>query len=217
MSGAEAAQLLDKISLRDWLKRCAYPCPPGIHYWYCSRADSRFVSSQWETALLCNDVSHWLDASLESAQCGICKIISVPPKSIETLIWQYSVWYGQVGIRLYFHYDDVIMSAIASHITSLTIVYSTVYPGAVQSKHQSSASLAHVWGIHRGPVNYPHKWPVTRKMFPFDDVIMFHSLLISGWLWIGVIFVWPQIIYHNYYPILDHNKLEGSYLISCFE
>ena len=69
------------------------------------------------------------------------------------------------------HYDDVIMSAIASQITSLTIVYSTVYPGADQSKHQSSASLAFVWGIHRGPVNSPHKWPVTRKMLPFDDVI----------------------------------------------
>ena len=27
-------------------------------------------------------------------------------------------------------------------------------------------------GIHRGPVNSPHKWPATRKMFPFDDVIM---------------------------------------------
>ena len=70
------------------------------------------------------------------------------------------------------HYDDVIMSTIASQITSLTIVYSTVYSGADQSKHQSSASLAFVWGIHRGPVNSPHKWPVTRKMFPFDDVIM---------------------------------------------
>ena len=71
------------------------------------------------------------------------------------------------------HYDDVIMSTIASQITSLTIVYSTIYSGADQSKHQSSASLAFVWGIHRGPVNSPHKWPVTRKMFPFDDVIMF--------------------------------------------
>ena len=72
-----------------------------------------------------------------------------------------------------FHYNDVIMSAIASKITSLTIVYSTVYPDAGQRKHQSPASLAFVWGIHRGPVNSPHKWPVTRKMFPFDDVIMF--------------------------------------------
>ena len=71
-----------------------------------------------------------------------------------------------------YHYDDVIMSTIASQITSLTIVYSTVYSSADQSKHQSSASLAFVWEIHRGPVNFPHKWPVTRKMFPFDDVIM---------------------------------------------
>ena len=65
------------------------------------------------------------------------------------------------------------MAAMASQITSLMVVYSTVYSGADQRKHQSSASLAFVWGIHRGPVNSPHKWPVTvRKMFPFDDVIM---------------------------------------------
>ena len=70
------------------------------------------------------------------------------------------------------HYDDVIMGAMASQITSLTIVYSTVYSGADQSKHQSSPSLAFVWGIPRGPGNSPHKWPVMRKLFPFDDVIM---------------------------------------------
>ena len=71
------------------------------------------------------------------------------------------------------HYTDVIMGSIASQITSLTIVYSAVYSGADQRKHQSSASLAFVRGIHRGPVDSPHKGPVTRKMFPFDDVIMF--------------------------------------------
>ena len=70
------------------------------------------------------------------------------------------------------HCDDVIMGAMVSQITSLTIVYSIIYSGADQRKHQSSASLAFVRGIHRGPVNSPHKWPVTRKMFPFDDVIM---------------------------------------------
>ena len=70
------------------------------------------------------------------------------------------------------HYCDVIMEANASQITSLTIVYSAVYLGADHRKHQSSASLAFVRGIHRRPVNSPHKWPVTRKMFPFDDVIM---------------------------------------------
>ena len=77
------------------------------------------------------------------------------------------------------HYDNAIMGAMASQITSLRIVYSTVYSGADQSKHQSSASLAFLWGIHRGPVNSPHKWPVTRKMFPFDDVIM----SIENWNW----------------------------------
>ena len=71
-----------------------------------------------------------------------------------------------------YHYSDVIMNTMASQITSLTIVYSTVYSGANQRKHQSSASLAFVLGIHRWPVNSPHKGPVTRKLFPFDDVIM---------------------------------------------
>ena len=61
---------------------------------------------------------------------------------------------------------------MASQITSLMIVYSTVYSGADPRQHQSSASLAFVRGIHRWPVNSPHKWPVTRKLFPFDDVIM---------------------------------------------
>ena len=73
------------------------------------------------------------------------------------------------------HYNDVITNAIASQITSLTVVYSTVYSDADQGKHQSSASLAFVRGFHRGPVNSPHKWPVTRKMFPFDDVIMIYA------------------------------------------
>ena len=64
------------------------------------------------------------------------------------------------------------MSVIASQITSPTIVYSTVYSGADQRKHQSSTSLAFVRGIHRSPVNSPHKGPVTPNRFPFDDVIM---------------------------------------------
>ena len=71
------------------------------------------------------------------------------------------------------------MSGMTSQITSLRIVYSTVYPGADQRKHQSPASLAFVRGIHRGPVNSPHKWPVTRKLFPFDDVIMIDQANLS--------------------------------------
>ena len=66
-----------------------------------------------------------------------------------------------------YHYNDVTMGEMASQVTSLTIVYSAVYMGADQRKHQSPASLAFVRGIHRGPVNSPHKWPITRKMFPW--------------------------------------------------
>ena len=64
---------------------------------------------------------------------------------------------------------------MVSQITNLTIVYSTVYWGVNQRKHQSSASLAFVRGIHRWPVNSPYKWPVTRKMFAFNDVIMYYK------------------------------------------
>ena len=83
-------------------------------------------------------------------------------------------------VPFYLHYYDVTMSSMASQITSLAIVYSVVYSDADQRKHQSSASLAFVRGIHRWPVNSPHKWPVTRKMFPFDDVIMsFRNKIVS--------------------------------------
>ena len=70
------------------------------------------------------------------------------------------------------HYNDVIMSTMASKIISLTIVYSTIYSGTDERKHQSSASLAFVGGVHQLLVNSLHKGPVTRKMFPFDDIIM---------------------------------------------
>ena len=73
-----------------------------------------------------------------------------------------------------YHYNDVIMDAIASQITSLTIVFSTVYSDANQRKHEISVSKAFVHGIHQGPVNSLHKWPVMRKIFPFDDVIMLY-------------------------------------------
>ena len=71
------------------------------------------------------------------------------------------IWWDNKTSCCSVHYCDVIMGAVAFQITSLTTVYSTVYSDADQRKHQSSASLAFVWGIHRGPVNSPHKWPVT--------------------------------------------------------
>ena len=78
------------------------------------------------------------------------------------------------------HYCDGIIGTMASQITSITIVYSTVYSGADQRKHQSSASRAFVRGFHRSLVNSPNKRPVTLIMFPFDDVIM--KFIILQWL-----------------------------------
>ena len=80
------------------------------------------------------------------------------------------------------HNIGVITTTMASQVISLTVVYSTVYSDVDQRKHQSSASLAFVRGIHRGPVNSPHKWPVTRKMLPFDDVIMIRGTHQAGGL-----------------------------------
>ena len=97
--------------------------------------------------------------------------------------WQSLSWILEDDIDTKFmfrwkhHYGDVIMGTVAYQITRLTIVYSTVYSGADQRKHQSSASLAFVRGLHRRPVNSPHKWPVTRKISPFDDVIMYCTLI----------------------------------------
>ena len=70
------------------------------------------------------------------------------------------------------HYSDVIMDAMESQITGVTVVCSTVCSGANQRKHQSPALSAFVRGIHRLPLDFPYKGPVMRKMFPFDEVVM---------------------------------------------
>ena len=72
------------------------------------------------------------------------------------------------------------MGTMASQITSLAIVFLTVYSGA----DQSSASLAFVRGIDRWPVNSLHKGPVTRGMLPYDDAIM-TRLCVFGSLWLS--------------------------------
>ena len=82
------------------------------------------------------------------------------------------------------HHSDVIMSTMASQITTLMIVYSTVYSGPDQRKQQSSASLAFVMEIHQWQVNSPFKGRVTRKMFPFDDVIMVFYTQYVCMIWI---------------------------------
>ena len=93
-----------------------------------------------------------------------------------------------------------IMGAIASQITSCTIVYSTICWDAVQRKHQSSASLAFVRGIHREPVNSPHKWPVTRS---FDvSILSWQKKLKEMWL-CRYLFTLKTIFYTNVLLFVD--------------
>ena len=106
----------------------------------------------------------------EWSYCGEC---------LQTFCWEGNTFINTTNVIIYahgfalFYYVAiilirgymVIMSAMASPITSLTIVYSTVYSRADQRKYQSSAWLAFAWGIHRWPVNSPHKGPVTRIFF----------------------------------------------------
>ena len=106
---------------------------------------------------------------------GICSVVTCAKICSDIQGWSCSKTIflrSELRWKTLVHYNGVIMGTISSQITSLTIVYSIVYSYADERKHQSSVSLAFVWGIRRGPVNSPHKWPVTQKMFPFDDVIM---------------------------------------------
>ena len=114
--------------------------------------------------------SHVYAVLFDITRCCFKHIANNPhmlPSTFTQFVWK--LWSLS---KHYKHYNDVIMGTMVSQITSLTIVYSIIYSGADQKKKQSSTSLAFVRGIHRWPVNSPHKGPVTRKVFPFDDLIM---------------------------------------------
>ena len=83
------------------------------------------------------------------------------------------------------HYSSVIMRAMTSQISSVSIVCTAVCSGTDQRKHQSFVSLEFARGIHRWSVNSPHKRLVTRKMFPLGDVIMENARHIGKW-WTAV-------------------------------
>ena len=134
-------------------------------------------------------------------------------------LWSLSVGYDSQAMHISnveSHYIHVVMSAIASQITSLKIVYSTVYSGADQRKHQSSASLAFVRAIHRWPVNSQHKWPVTRKMFPYDDVVIWCSTIRSRDLYSCLLGTFLDVAHGTYSIYGDRNKLCRSYFQTHF-
>ena len=119
--------------------------------------------------------------------CSISLITALAPGCVCACVWWWWLWWwwwwgdllrrrqGPVYIfLLQWRHNE--RDGVSNHQPLDSIVYSIVYSGADQRKHQISASLAFVWGIHRWPVNSPHKGPVTRKMLPFDDVIMLQGL-----------------------------------------
>ena len=131
-------------------------------------------------------------------------VLSVNQASVS----KFSVFHLWCSMRKsYIHYNYVIMGAMGSQITSLTIVYSTVYSCEDQRKHQSSASLAFFFflggggGVHRGLVNFPHKGTVTRKMFPVDDVIMVvcSSMCSLYNFWTSVFLFYPVFVFYSVY------------------
>ena len=100
------------------------------------------------------------------------------------------IWHFLIAVNpCWHHYSDVIMSVTASQITSVSVVCSTVCSGADQRKDQNSTSLAFVRGIHRWPVNSPHKGPVIRKIFfiwwRHHDYIL-DTFCLTYCLWIDV-------------------------------
>ena len=151
-----ARTLCDSVHGYVWM--CVWLLSFVGHLW-----GEKFSGCQWNY----RDNSRWRGCHGKEGKSGRLSHATQPPLA-RGKIFGVSNWFDD----FFNHYTGVIMGAVASQVISLTIVYSTVYSDADQRKHQSSASLAFVRGIHRRPVNSPHKWPVTRKMFPFGDVIM---------------------------------------------
>ena len=121
-------------------------------------------------------------------------------------------------LKVPIHYIDVIMATMASQITSLTVVYSTVYSDADQRKHQSSASLAFVWGIHRDRWIPRTKGQLRGKMFPFDDVIMLSNFPKPI---PGMQYLWTMVVLYQIY-ILNCKRhfvckfgIEKGWFCSC--
>ena len=107
----------------------------------------------------------WWNSAIKFITMSKSSILELSERCLFLYVWALLLHFNS-------HYSDVIMSALTSQITSLRVFTKPFIQGADQRKHQSSSSLAFVRGIHRWPVTSPHKGPVTRKMFPFDDVIL---------------------------------------------
>ena len=131
----------------------------------------------------------------------------------EEMISQSPVNVIKQWVSILCHYTDVIMSAMVPQITCVSIIWSIICSGADQRKHPSSASLAFVKEIHRWPMDSPHKGPVTRKIYPFGNVIM---VLFQIWwkrvLKYGVSLRWR----HNDHAGVSNHQPNGCLLNRLF-
>ena len=127
--------------------------------------------------------------------------IGIPHKSAQLFFYQAINIYDIT--RLYNqHYKDVIMGTMASQITSLTdIVYPAVYSGEGQRKHQSYGSLAFVQGIHRWPVNSPHKGPSNVEKV---SIWWHHHDIFAWWHDIGYVVIYTDTLFC--WDIQSHQK-----------
>ena len=135
------------------------------------RANSRFASSQREMALLCNDVSHWLGANQES-------VLHVY-RWITLLCHQYTVFsisHKNCSRSLHWRHND--HDGVSNHQPNDYLL------NRLFRRRSKKTSKLRVTGLcvenSPGPVNSPHKGTVTRKMFPFDDVIMLPPAISKG-------------------------------------
>ena len=140
----------------------------------------KFLPHYWT---LVNGIQQW---PVDSTHKG--KVIWwITWKAVEEMVMLLVVWVSMTLKQSHcnetlWHYGDVIMGTIASQITSLIWLFTQPFiQTQIKKKHQSSTSLAFVRGIHRRLVNSLHKWPVTRKMFPFDDIIMDTITVVYHW------------------------------------
>ena len=143
-----------------------------VPYWWCTK-HAQLIMGTWPIYK-----KHFLQLILTKKNKKNLSFDKISPRDFYFFSFLFNLYLWSVGFShlvksLHWRHND--RDGVSNY--QPTIVYSTVYSGADQRKHQSSASLAFVRRIHRWPVNSPHKEPVTRKMFPFDDVIRYVTRL----------------------------------------
>ena len=166
------------LSGDSWIRHCiCISCYQWLNFWRrrctCNQIISPFSQIKFYANL---SVSRIISTMYAKSQCYFLSYaVLLDNYILGSLILVFFLWFGNSLISLS-HYNNVIMSAMESQITGVSIVYSTVCSGAAQRKHQRSASFAFMGGIHRWPVNSPHKGPRTGKMFSCDEGITHDSL-----------------------------------------